>query len=328
MVRITHSNTHMGSDDRIHAAVLGTPENEYETTFDSYLTPSYGTNTNYRLKILLRVHLKPDLPHWTVDTVARQLAWIQAKMGLDPSRSHNQRYDNDKRRFATMSWKHDEWQIYVGRFTQQALAWNRKFWLIPPPSFTLFDYDVRGNRLRPNVECEFQPSVVSASDSPHTTVEVINLHVFNAYFRSDSRMMASADVLKEPMSAFDPAGVARELGSYSAVAHEVGHMLGLPHIGVSRELPHCQLSIMLDEQFEQDVIPAMWKGGSNGKGCYGHWGAEGDAENVMGIGDQFASENAQPWLTRLPAHLKSGVRMSEWRVSLTMLPPQPVLTSK
>lgn len=326
MVKITHINMPMSSNLPFNWGVRGTPEDEYETTFDSYLTPNSGKNENYRLKIILRIHLKPEMPSWVADALTRSLAWAQSRKILDPDRRHNVRHDSDNKRFATMSWKPDEWTVFVTRFTQQASAWNRQFWLIPPPAFSDFDFEYRGNKMRPNIECEFEPSIVTAGDDPHTTVEAINLYVFNALFRSHSKMMSSAAVREEQKWALDPVGIARNVGNRTAVAHEVGHMLGLPHIGESRKLPHCQLAIMLDETFPEVLIPAMWKDGYSAEGCYGHWAPPGAAENVMGMGTKFAVENAAPWLERLPHHVKSPINIENWKVSISNVAPAKVST--
>jgi hypothetical protein len=327
MAKIVQVHNSMGTDDTTFAAVLGTPEGGWDPTFDSYLTKNAGRNENLRLKIVLRVWLKPDLPTWEMDTVTRQIAWVRHKILLDRNRRYGGRYDHNKNteyRFPTMSWAPVEWQVFVGAFVQRASVWNRKFCLVPPPYFNLFDFKNGQYTLRPNIACEFELAVVGEKGHPHQMVEVINLYHSDHAFRSDAGHMTSHDRGMERNSSVDPAGLQHNDSNQSTVAHEVGHLLGLPHIGQSKDLANCQLAILLGEQLEQEVIPAIWKGGFGARVCYGDRSSASDANNIMGMGDQFGPENAEPWRSRMVNHMRVPADLRDWRMEIGEVRPQLV----
>jgi hypothetical protein len=280
----------------------------------------------------LRVFLKPDIPRWEEDLLMRQIEFEKNKFRSDAERVNYAtnrrigiRHDANQRRFATKSWAPDEWLTFVDAFVRQSSAWNRKFWLIPPPYFSLFDFKHRQSTIRPNIACEFELAIVGENGNPHNKVEAINLYVFDAFFRPNATRLSSQAIDIRTMSSVDAAGIERDHKNYSTIAHEVGHMLGLRHIGMTRDLANCALAMVLDRELEQDLIPAIWKGGANAGVCYGDRGSAGDADNVMGMGGEFAVENARPWQNRMVEHMRvADFNMWDWTVSMKETPPKVV----
>ena len=82
--------------------------------------------------------------------------------------------------------------------------------------------------------------------------------------------------------------------------------------------------------FQQESIPALYKGDRNSDACYGELATAGDINDIMGGGSVFGIENAQPWLNRFPVHLNLNATESaifaaslpRWKVSKTEVPPK------
>jgi hypothetical protein len=118
--------------------------------------------------------------------------------------------------------------------------------------------------------------------------------------------------------------------------HEAGHALGLGHVAALRNRPNCGFAILLKQTklpFDPIRYPKnTYGGGENSSVCYGDPSFPADANNVMGAGMSFASEDARPWLNRLPEHLnvtnqgrfEFGLNLSNWRVAMVNTPPRVV----
>jgi hypothetical protein len=78
------------------------------------------------------------------------------------------------------------------------------------------------------------------------------------------------------------------------MAHEIGHLIGLGHIGTILKTPLCVAAMELNG-IGKDSHPNM-KGGRNSFNCYGHGQGIAVAGNIMGAGEDFTVENALPWV--------------------------------
>src|SRR5262249_55628333 len=123
----------------------------------------------------------------------------------------------------------------------------------------------------------------------------------------------------------DDEGNEYTIKNHYTIAHEIGHAIGLDHIGVLKHTKKCDLAMKFSkEKKDPKEIGFELRKGKNAKVCYGQYehDAVSLAENIMGLGYKFEEVNASPWTRRLATH--TNTLASDWRISLAHLNPQPI----
>ncbi|HSX50866.1 MAG TPA: hypothetical protein VLF09_07925 [Cellvibrio sp.] len=204
-------------------------------------------------------------------------------------------------------WTKNSWEAWKLNFVQSAQKyWDGKFWLIN--NFSLMDLQDNGVKYIPNVWCRFKLQGADATPGfkSHHTIEVVRLNKSETWFGSHSRLFDSLDT-KSVAKGTDSKG--RSI-MQKAHVHEVGHLLGLPHVDVGKS--HCPPS------------------NTNSSACYGV--ADTDKYAVMGQGMQLRDSNANPWRqAMIDIFVKGNINLpSDWTPKQTRHYPRTLaeVTSK
>jgi hypothetical protein len=291
------------------------PAQPLDPAFDSYLLLKKNGYDNHTLTLVLKLFLNPvstlGLPRFPYLDANGQLFWIK-------------------------SWDAAEWGTFQRTFKQQCLRWNDQFWLTPPAGFSKLDVKVGTRTVRPNIYCHLYIDLAGSMALAHRVIDVVNLdkrdiaarrgvrpdQLNSGTFRSDEVTYDSLDVIGRATGSTDDKGKTHKHVNYLTVVHEIGHALGLDHIGVAHKDPLCQAAIFLDEHLSSlpVTVPALYANGSSSRACYGNSAPASRAANVMGMGTEFDATNASPWADRLALH--TGTKATDWKVSLGRIPPK------
>ena len=121
-------------------------------------------------------------------------------------------------------WKPGEFQLFTRRLTQQAQRfWSGVFWLKTPQTYKGLDWPDGKPTHRPNIYCKLDLQHASSPADAHYTIAVVRVPD-SEDFRSHSRLYSQKDIQSEQM-------IPHSTAKFYTHFHEVGHLLGLGHVG-------------------------------------------------------------------------------------------------
>lgn len=245
--------------------------------------------------------------------------------------------DGNKKKFQHRDWAPGEFE----RYQQQVESISEKFWdntgfcIVPPMEYRGLDWPHTNPFLHLNIDCHFEIVWASGTSDAHAIVDCYRLDAdsnpgFRSYAPGDRGCWTNFDILDPTCQGpACPPTVVKKFKGWEAdgifgiyeeipakpqvtVLHEVGHLLGLPHVGQFRKSPKCVAAM--------DLLKNTGNGeGSNDSSCY-KGEDETDRLNIMGDGMNLAFWNGMAWYLRLAEH--TGTTLQGWRITQTATPPQ------
>jgi hypothetical protein len=153
--------------------------------------------------------------------------------------------------------------------------WGGRLWLKSPLLCHKYDFSDKGVIYQPNVWCRFKVALVSTAAAAHKSIKAVRLAPTESFFRSNDSLYDHRDI--QP--------VAKAHGGKKIThVHEVGHAIGLPHVGQGDRLTLGGLVC---------AIHQLTGGSTNDKQCYGI--TTDEQRDAMGSGDELREWHAKPW---------------------------------
>jgi hypothetical protein len=313
-----------------------------ETTVHPWMGPAYfnsrlstegaGAGQNAKLTIYLRVWLEPVGPEtpksfcidWPRLWNRRTNEWLPVLDEWHPSRFELFRYHVKQRSDSFWSCRNPDWG-------------NPGFCLMPLGDWDGLDWPLGCKPThRLNVDCDFELVFANGRDDAHIMFYCVNPKwnpgkdgVFPAFARPGTAERTGVGLLAlqnaisfrtECSGALLPSGACLAVNGQYAVPHEIGHALGMPHIGVSLGSRACMDAAMGAGITRFFTEIGLRQPDQNVDQCIGD--SVEDASNVMGIGSGISSVNALPWLLRLTQHTRTSPR--NWMICMGKRPPTPL----
>jgi len=189
-------------------------------------------------------------------------------------------------------WAAGEFERYTRRLVGGAQNfWNGVFWLQTPQTYDGLNWPDSKPTHRCNIYCRFELEQVSKEADAHYTIAVVRVQD-GENFRSNSRLYSQLDIRSEQL-------IPNSTKKFWTHFHEVGHLLGLGHVGHEHRNVHAD----------------------NSPTAYGVTLQE--MSDVMGKGSARHDWHALPWQEGAEAF--TNVKAKDWTVHMNHILPAQLL---
>jgi hypothetical protein len=285
-------------------------------TGEQYTESDYKTESRHTFDIDFIGAMVPTWNH---------TMWISLKVCLQQNiTDDNWVVDSDGNKFGAQEWTTAQWLVFKEYFRRQAQLWDSRFVLEPPRYHRSLRYKSAAERRMyfPKIECRFVLTVLDSPSDAHWTVKVARMS--DSYvprihgggpFHSGTARMSSFDGFPKIFDVPDNLGNVH-LYIHPTITHEIGHLLGQPHIGVLKRTGHCMLARRFKGREDELHLPedSEFRGGDASPACYGSGENRDIGGNIMGYGINFDVVNAGPWLEAAVGLTET--RKADWKVYL------------
>lgn len=296
-------------------------------TFDAVLnTAPVDAYTNAQLTIGLKVCLRQN-------GGAPRIMRMPQMTGSTRLSSAGSVRDADRHSFVFDRFDPAVWTRFTSFYQSEGqLFWDSKFWLTMPDDFDASSWLPESQRphqsvasrhsatiaphreLRPAIDCHFTLQLVENPTTAHTTIDVYNIvRNFTSVpgtpgatyqFRSHSTSYDASVLQSVEHRRIDDETSTPISTSQRTFIHELGHSIGLEHVGVNMHIEGC-----VNTDDHNSII------------CYGN--TFQTFQNVMGAGEGLTWHEALPW--RRAMEVLTGVSRHAWHVHQSPVRPQSVL---
>ena len=139
-----------------------------------------------------------------------------------------------------VDWDARSQEAFKKRYELATGFWNRRFLIRPPAEFDALDFRcdaVPNCVIRPNILCLFR---MEASRENAHTVDAVRLN-YEHYDEGEIQNISAGKPSKQFRAGFGAhSQLLEDRQPYNIIGHEVGHAIGLDHIGVMKHYPECK----------------------------------------------------------------------------------------